>query len=90
MYNDKMAHEAQKKWCEEHNAPHFAPGVYNNYRCSRCNQNIYSEKGHRVAAKLPLGRVRLDYADSVSGITVEKAGSDLICGCPFCYRSFDD
>ena len=90
MYDATKAHEAQEKWCEANKTPHFAPNKYTQYRCYRCNQNIYSEKGHRVAAKLPRGRVRLDYASSVSGITVERAGNDMIGGCPFCYASFDD
>lgn len=90
MYNDTMAHNAQEKWCEAHNAPHFAPGTYNHYRCHRCNQNIYAENGHRIAARLPKGRVRLDYKSSVGGYTVERAGTGLIGGCPFCCASFDD
>lgn len=89
-YNGTAAHEAQEKYCSEHNLPHFAPGVYNNYRCSRCGQNIYAETGHPVAARLPRGKVRLDYSVNVHGISVEKAGQELICGCPFCSRSFDD
>lgn len=90
MFDAEKAHEAQEAYCQEHHAPHFAPGKYNGYRCHRCNQNIYAEKGHPVAERLPRGKVRLDYTINVPGISVERAGKELICGCPFCYRSFDD
>ena len=90
MYNDVAAHNAQEKYCEEHNLPHFAPGKFNYYRCYRCRQNIYSEKGHPVAERLPRGRVRLDFRTDIPGISVEEAGKTLICGCPFCSASFDD
>ncbi len=90
MFDAEKAHAAQEKHCEEIKAPHFAPGPYNDYRCSRCKQNIYAEKGHPVAERLPRGRVRLDYSMDIRGIDVEKAGKELITGCPFCGRSFDD
>ena len=37
-YDSIKARQAQKKYCEEHNLPHFAPesGV-----CWRCGNNIY-------------------------------------------------
>lgn len=89
-YNSEKAHEAQNEWCKIHNAPHFAPGPRMGYRCYRCNQNIYAEHGHPVAERLPRGKVRLNYSVEVNGISVERAGKGLICGCPFCCRSFDD
>ena len=90
MYNPEKAHQAQEAWCAEHHTPHFAPNKYNDYKCYRCKQNIYAEKGHPVAERLPRGRVRLDYTADRPGIDVERAGSGLICGCPFCFASFDD
>ena len=90
MFDSYKAHEAQMKYCEEHITLHFAPGKRNGFRCSRCNQNIYAEHGHPVAERLHNGRVRLNYSIDLQGISVEKAGSDHICGCPFCCRSFDD
>ena len=90
MYDSYKAEEAQRKYCSEHNAPMFAPSSRVGFRCFRCGQNIYSESGHPVAEKLPRGRVRLDYSKSIPGYSVEDAGKELICGCPFCCRSFDD
>jgi len=90
MFDTQKAHEAQSVWCKEHNAPHFAPGPNVGYKCFRCNQNIYAENGHPVAERLPRGKVRLDYSVNVHGYSVETAASGLICGCPFCHRSFDD
>ena len=46
-YDPERAIKAQKKYCEEHKLPHFAPfdGI-----CFRCRQNIYErvERGERV------------------------------------------
>lgn len=44
-YNIEMACKAQDRYCEEHDAPHFAPhlGV-----CWSCGRNIYSENGYSV------------------------------------------
>lgn len=90
MFDTYKADAAQKEYCKEHEAPHFAPSLYTDCRCHRCNQNIYAETGHPVAERLPRGKVRLDYSKDVPGIDVEKAGRELICGCPFCHASFDD
>lgn len=84
MFDSCKAHEAQRKYCEEKGYPHFAP-----VRCFRCNQNIYSQKGHPVE-KLPRGKVRLMYSVDRPGISVEKAGKEHIIGCPFCCWSFCD
>lgn len=90
MFDSAKAHEAQENLCKEKKWPRFAPGPYNNYRCYRCGQDIYSEVGHPVAERLPRGRVRLNLDEKRNGISVEKAGKELICGCPFCCASFDD
>ncbi len=89
MHDAQKAHAAQEAYCQEHGAPHFAPGPNSGYKCFRCKQNIYAEKGYSVV-RLPRGKVRLDYSKEVPGYSVEKAGGTLICGCPFCYASYCD
>lgn len=90
MFDSYKASEAQEKYCEEKKAPHFAPNKNVQFKCYRCGQNIFASVGHPVVERLPKGRVRLDYSRDVEGISVEKAASELICGCPFCHASFDD
>lgn len=90
MFDSAMADAAQEKYCSDHHAPHFAPNRNISYRCYLCNQNIYAEYGHPVAERLKRGRVRLAWDVKIPGISVEKAGNELICGCPFCHASFDD
>lgn len=63
---------AQKRYCEEKGYPHFAP---NNGICWKCNQQIYAE------GKNCIGNLS-------KGISVEKAGSELITGCPHCNWSY--
>jgi hypothetical protein len=63
---------AQKRYCEEKSYPHFAP---ENGICWRCNQQIYTEGKNRMG-------------NSSEGISVEKAGSELITGCPHCNWSY--
>lgn len=45
-------------------------------RCSYCYSNIYVQQYHSN------GRT--------SGISVEKAGTELITGCPHCHKSYCD
>lgn len=90
MYDAEKASAAQEQYCREHNAPCFAPNRNIRYQCFRCNQNIFAERGHPIARKLPRGRFVLDYGVSRPGITVEEAGKELITGCPFCNWSFCD
>lgn len=84
MYDTEKARVAQDKYLSDHNIPISVPT-----RCWRCNQNIYAETGHPVE-KLPRGKVRLIYSETWNGISVERAGSESINGCPFCHASFDD
>ncbi|MNP79761.1 hypothetical protein D3C76_1776770 [compost metagenome] len=79
MYNINESIEAQKKYCEENQAPHFAP--YSG-RCWNCNQNIYEKGRHFWAGKF-------DGRES-EGISTEKAGKELVTGCPHCHRSYCD
>ena len=90
MFDAQRASDAQEKYCDEIEAPHFAPNKNVGFKCYRCNQNIFAEKGHPVAARLPRGKVRLDYDNYRPGISVEDAGKRLITGCPFCFASYCD
>lgn len=90
MFSPYKASAAQLEYCQQNNLPHFAPNEYVQFKCHRCNQNIYAETGHPVAERLPRGKVRLDYSRDFPGIDVEMAGKKLITGCPFCGASFDD
>ena len=84
MYDEEKAYAAQNKYLSDHHISFSVPR-----RCWRCNQNIFAETGHPVE-KLPRGKVRLIYSQTIPGISVERAASDSINGCPFCNRSFDD
>lgn len=69
-FDPEKAHAAQRKYCEDHNYPHFAPTS----RCFRCNKIIYKQYENQNGIK--------------TGISVERAGSELITGCPHCHWSF--
>lgn len=43
--------------------------------CYRCGKNIYTQ---------------IDHGKYKSGISVEKAGTALVTGCPHCHRSYCD
>ena len=80
MFNANESIKAQRKLCIEKEYPHFAP---NNGRCWSCNRQIYEEIKHdRI-----IGGVEKPY---MTGISVEKASSELITGCPHCNRSYCD
>lgn len=74
---------AQRKHCEEKQLPHFAPRSGN---CFRCKKNIYEPIKHE-RKNWQTGEVIGEYT---TGITVEKAGSELVTGCPHCSRSYCD
>ena len=85
-FDPAKAAEAQRKYCEEHNAPEFFPNHYVGYRCYRCNQNIFSEHGNEsLGARGGTATWR-----TRKGYSVEYASSHLIIGCPFCYASYCD
>jgi len=95
-HNVQKAIEAQAKYCKEKDAPHFAPysGV-----CHCCGKNIYEPLGGKRGQSASwigrTGRRRvetcpLEEADYITGITVEKAGKELVTGCPHCNRSYCD
>ncbi|MBU9711104.1 hypothetical protein [Evansella tamaricis] len=76
-FNVQKSIKAQEEYCKRTGAPHFAPssGV-----CWKCNKNIYN----------PHEKAVLDGKHYFSGITTEKAASELITGCPHCYRTYCD
>ena len=76
VYNVHKSIEAQAKYCEENNLPHFAP---HNGICWRCRKNIYE------AHKAKYGNGEYE-----TGITTESAGKSLVTYCPHCNRAFDD
>lgn len=91
-FNTSKAITAQKKYCEEHGAPHFAPhdGI-----CFVCNQNIY-ENLHGYSERMKGGRYQFIHTNPdsekgrYSGVSVEKASQELITGCSHCHRSYCD
>lgn len=82
-FNTNKAILAQSKYCEENEAPHFAPHSGN---CYRCNKNIYKPIKHEQRS-WKTGELIGEYT---TGITVEEAGSELVTGCPHCNRSYCD
>lgn len=95
-YNVVKSINAQKKLCTEKEYPDFAP---KDGRCWACSKNIYEPLGHKRGQSASrvgrTGRRRvescpIEEADYITGITVEKAGSELVTGCPHCNRSYCD
>lgn len=79
--------EAQAKLCEDKDYPHFAPS---SGRCWCCNQNIYEQIGWKYDKFGDKVRTDSEKADFKTGISTEKAGKELITGCPHCNRSYCD
>lgn len=80
-YNTELAHKAQERYCKEKKYPHFAPRS----KCYRCGKDIYRAIEHECRdwrTGNPIGEIY------ITGISVEKAGSTLITGCPHCNYSF--
>lgn len=73
-FDIKKACEAQAKLCREEEYPHFAPF---SGTCWDCNRNIYT-------------KIYNERWNTNSGISVEKASTSLITGCPHCHRSYCD
>ncbi|MER1957892.1 MAG: hypothetical protein ABS942_10955 [Solibacillus sp.] len=74
-FNIAEAAKAQKEYCKASGLPHFASS---NGACWNCNKNIYQEHPSRNNPSI------------TSGISVEKAKSQLVTGCPHCNRSYCD
>jgi len=88
----KSCREAQSRYCKETQAPHFAPG---SGQCWTCHRNIYQNHGWNIEGESYMARhveVRKDgeYVRYVTGISLEKAGTQLVTGCPHCNRSYCD
>lgn len=80
MYDIPKAISAQSDYCKQKDAPHFVPrgGI-----CYKCHKNIYQE--HEKTETF-FGETRT----RKTGITVEKAASELVTGCPHCNISYCD
>lgn len=94
-FDIQEAIKAQAKYCKDNNFPHFAPS---NGRCWCCHRNIYEQIGwgnelSKLSGML-IRRIQLPIDSSevkfITGISVEKAGSELITGCPHCNRTYCD
>ncbi|PIF44332.1 hypothetical protein CLU96_1276 [Chryseobacterium sp. 52] len=81
-FNIVEAAKAQKQYCDENPSPHFAP---TSGRCWSCSRNIYEAVNHKGSEWNGV-----KYPDYVTGISVEKAGRELVTGCPHCNRSYCD
>ncbi|WP_094603438.1 hypothetical protein SPSIL_014880 [Sporomusa silvacetica DSM 10669] len=88
----KACREAQAKYCKENCDPHFAPesGV-----CWSCRKDIYQNYGWTNKGEFPFSqRIGVskdgEQVDFITGISLEKAGSELVTGCPHCNRSYCD
>ena len=75
--------DAQRRLCEEKGYPHFAP---RSGKCYRCHKQIYEPIEHE-RKDWKTGEVTGHY---ITGIDVEKAGKELVTGCPHCNRSYCD
>ena len=78
-YNVDEAIKAQKEFCEKRHQPNLTPS---RGKCYRCNRNIYELWEREVQG---WGGVK---ELVMSGVSVEKAGSDFVTGCPHCGYSF--
>ena len=87
-FDISKAREAQETLCKEKDYPHFAP---KSGYCWNCNRNIYVQIGWKVENGRKI-QVSLDSKElhHTTGITVEKAGKELVTGCPHCNRSYCD
>lgn len=83
-YNVSKSIQAQKEYCDKKGAPHFAPS---NGICWKCRKNIYESMENTRVLFWKEGKPEEKY---ITGITTEKAGSELVTGCPHCNRSYCD
>ena len=77
-YNIQDSIKAQKQHCKKKDSPIFAPA---HGKCYRCHKNIYKK---HTKTRMFLGEEK----ETTTGITVEKAGNEVITGCPHCNYSF--
>ena len=86
-YNSDLARQNQAEYCKK-NGPHFAP---ESGRCWSCSRNIYEKIGWKIENGRAI-QVPLDSPDAklFTGITVQRATTSLVTGCPHCHRSYCD
>ena len=86
-YNSDLARQKQAEYCVEH-GPHFAP---KSGRCWKCDRDIYQKIGWKIengrAIEMPLDSPD---AKHFTGVTVGRAATSLVTGCPHCNRSYCD
>lgn len=87
-FNVAKAVVAQAEYCQRTGAPDFAPSAG---CCWKCHRNIYEQVGWKIENGMKT-RVSLDSAElnHTTGIDVERAGKELVTGCPHCNRSYCD
>ena len=81
-YDVDKARQAQAILCKEKGYPDFAPSSGS---CWKCHRNIY-EQVEREQKDWLAGKM----TKYTTGITVDKASTKLITGCPHCNRSYCD
>jgi hypothetical protein len=84
--------KAQSDYQDKNHQPDFAPhsGI-----CWNCHENIYQNIGYKkdpdsiwsMGIKCTIDGEMVDH---VYGISLEKASTQLITGCPHCNRSYCD
>ncbi len=79
--------QAQTRYARDKNYPLFAP---TDGRCYRCYRNIFRQVGWTGFDKRAEVSPDSPKAVCVTGISVERAGRELIIGCPHCNYSFCD
>jgi hypothetical protein len=79
--------EAQRKYCEDNDVPHFAS---KNGHCWSCKKNIYMQRHWKFTGGMNKTLVDKEVADHSTGITTKEASETLVIGCPHCNRSYCD
>jgi len=84
--------KSQSDYQNKNGYPDFAPhsGI-----CWNCNKNIYQNVGYKDNPDAPYSRgtecnIDGEMVDRVYGISLERASTELITGCPHCNRSYCD
>lgn len=97
--NVEKSKQKQKEFAKETGQPRFAPadGI-----CYRCKSNIYSPMywvrdqdsnifaRKKVSKEQALDHIENNISVTVTGISVDKASTELVTGCPHCNRSYCD
>lgn len=86
-YDISESIRAQKEYLERTGSPDFPPA---SGRCWNCGLNIYEQHYWQIENGRKVRVSTEKEARLITGITVEKAGSELVTGCPHCNRSYCD